>query len=60
MAQCKIKGNKGQFRRNSEMYSFYNDLNVVDNIKIGREGWAGHIIGKEDEMILKKVVIDND
>jgi hypothetical protein len=28
----------------------------VDNIKIGTEGWAGHIIGKEDEMILKKVL----
>jgi len=43
-------------RWNSEIYNLYKDLNIVDNIKIRRPGWAGHIIRKEDDRIPKKVL----
>jgi uncharacterized Rossmann fold enzyme len=32
----------------------YNDLNVVEDIKIRRLGWAGHIIRMEEARIPKK------
>ena len=35
-------------RWNSEIYNLYKDLNIVDNIKIRRLGWAGHIIRMEN------------
>jgi len=49
---------KGRWRSrwNSEIYNLYKDLNIVDNIKIRRPGWAGHIIRKEDNRIPKKVL----
>ena len=41
---------------NSEIYNFYKDLNIVDNIKIGKLGWVGHIIRMEDGRIPKYIL----
>jgi len=41
-------------RWNSEVYTLYNVPNVVEDIKIRRLGWIGHIIRMEDEGIQKK------
>jgi hypothetical protein len=38
---------------NTEIYSLYQDLNIVDDIRIRRLGSAGHIIRMEEEMIPK-------
>ena len=46
-------------RRNSELYSLYNEPNIVEDIKIRRLGWAGHIIRTEEERILKNVLNGN-
>jgi hypothetical protein len=40
-------------RWNNELYRSYNDLNVVEDIKIRRLGWAGHIIRTEEGRIPK-------
>jgi len=40
-------------RWNSELYSLYNEPNVVEDIKIRILGWTGHIIRKEEERIPK-------
>jgi len=44
---------------NSELYSLYNEPNVVEDIKIGRLGWAGHIMRMEEERIPKKKKVLN-
>jgi hypothetical protein len=36
-------------RWNNELYRLYNDLNIVEDIRIRRLGWAGHIIRMEEE-----------
>jgi hypothetical protein len=41
-------------RWNNELYKLYNDLNIVEDIKIRRLGWAGHIRRMEEERIPKK------
>ena len=38
---------------NSELYSLYNEPNIVEDIKT-RLGWAGHIIRMEEERIPKR------
>jgi len=43
-------------RWNSELYSFYNEPNIVEDIKIRRLGWAGHIVRMEEESIPKKIL----
>jgi hypothetical protein len=43
-------------RRNSQLYSLYNEPNIVEDIKIIKLGWAGHIIRMEEERITKKVL----
>jgi hypothetical protein len=43
-------------RWNNELYRLYNDLNIVEDIKIRRLGWAGHIIRTEEGRIPKKVL----
>jgi hypothetical protein len=43
-------------RWNNELYSLYNDLNIVEDIKIRRLGWAGHIIRMEDQRVPKMVL----
>jgi hypothetical protein len=47
---------KGRWRRiwNSEICNLYKDLNTMDDIKIRRLGWAGHIIRVEYERIPQK------
>jgi len=42
-------------RWNSEHYILYNEPNIVEDIKIRRLGWAGHIIRMDEERIPKKV-----
>jgi hypothetical protein len=48
---------KGKWRRrwNSEICSLYKDLNMVDDVKIRRLGWAGHVIRLEEGRIGKNV-----
>ena len=41
---------------NGEIYNLYKGINIVDDIKIRRLGWAGHIVRMEDERISKKVL----
>jgi hypothetical protein len=41
-------------RWNNELYGLYNDLNIVEDIKIRRLGWAGHVIRMEEGRIPKK------
>jgi len=44
---------------NSELYSLYNEPNIVEDIIIRRLGWAGHIIRMKEERIPKKVLNGN-
>ena len=46
-------------RWNSILYSLYNEPNIVEDTKIRRLGWAGHIIRMEEEKIPKKVLNGN-
>jgi len=46
-------------RCNNKFYSLYNEPNIVENIKIRRLEWAGHIIRMEEEKIPKKVLNRN-
>jgi len=48
------EGGRWRPRWNSELYSLYNEPNIVEDIKIRRSGWAGHIIRMEEERIPKK------
>ena len=45
----------GCWRWNNELYSLYNQPNIVEDIKIRRLEWAGHRIRMEEERIQKKV-----
>jgi hypothetical protein len=36
-------------RWNNELYSLYNGPNIVEDIKIRKVEWAGHIIRMEEE-----------
>ena len=55
MAQHK-RGDAGVLRWNNELYSLYKDLNIVEDIKIRRLGWLGHVIRMADERIPKQVL----
>jgi len=46
-------------RWNNELYSLCKELNIVEDIKIRRLEWAGHIIRMEEERIPKKVLNGN-
>jgi len=46
-------------RLNSELYSLYNEPNVVKDIEITILGCAGHIMRMEEERIPKKVLKGN-
>ena len=50
------EGGRWRPRWNNELYRLYNDLNIVEDIKIRRLGWAGHVIRMADERIPKKVL----
>jgi hypothetical protein len=39
---------------NNKLYSLYKESNIVEDIKIRRLGWAGHIIRMEEERIPKR------
>ena len=41
-------------RWNNKLYRLYNDLNIVEDIKIRRLDWAGHIIRMEEGRNPKK------
>jgi uncharacterized Rossmann fold enzyme len=43
-------------KKMDNLYSFYKEPNIVEDIKIRRLEWAGHIIRMEDERITKKVL----
>jgi hypothetical protein len=42
--------------QNNELYWLCNDLNIVEDIKIRRLEWAGHVIIMEEGRIPKKVL----
>ena len=46
-------------RWNNELYSLYKGLNIVEDIKIRRLEWVGHITRMEKERIPKKVLNGN-
>jgi len=41
------------------LYSLYNEPSIVEDVKIRRLVWAGHIIRMEEERITKKVLNGN-
>jgi len=41
---------------NGKIHSLYKDLNILDDIDIGRLGWADHIIKMEEERIPKNIL----
>jgi hypothetical protein len=41
-------------RWNNELFGLYNDLNIVEDFKIRRLGWAGHIIRIKEGRIPKR------
>jgi hypothetical protein len=49
------EGGRWRPRWTNELYSLYNEQNIVEDIKIRRLGWLGHIIRMEEESIPKKV-----
>jgi hypothetical protein len=46
-------------RWNNELYSLYSEPKIVEDIKIRRLEWAGHIIRMEEERIPKKILNGN-
>jgi hypothetical protein len=46
-------------RWNNELYSLYKKPNIVEDIKIRRPGWVGHIIRMKEERIPKRVLNRN-
>ena len=48
------KGGRWRHKWNSELCSLYKAPNILEDIKIRRLGWAGHIIRMEEERIPKK------
>jgi hypothetical protein len=50
------KGGRWHPRWNNELYSLYNEPSIMEDIRIRRLGWAGHIIRMEEERIPKKVL----
>jgi len=53
------KGGCWRLRWNNELYSLYKGPNIVEDIKIRRLEWTGHIIRMEEERIPKKVLNGN-
>jgi hypothetical protein len=50
------EGGSWRPRWNIELYSLYKEPNIVEDIKVRRLGWAGHIIRMEEERIPKRVL----
>jgi hypothetical protein len=53
------RGGCWRSRWNNELYSLYKEPNIVEDIKIRKLEWAGHIIRMEEERIPKKVLNGN-
>jgi hypothetical protein len=53
------RGGCWRLRWNNELYSLYNESNIVEDIKIRRIERAGHIIRMEEERIPQKVLNGN-
>ena len=53
------EGRRWHPRWNSELYSLYKEPNIMEDIKIRRLGWAGHIIRMEEEGIPKNILNRN-
>jgi hypothetical protein len=58
---CKLFGvnENGQWRcrYNTELYELYKDTDIVNDVKLRRLQWAGHVIGMPEERILRKVMM---
>jgi hypothetical protein len=54
-----MRGGCWRPRWNNELYSLHKKPNIVEDIKIRRLDWAGHIIRMEDGRILKKFLNGN-
>jgi hypothetical protein len=50
------EGGRWRPRWNNELYTLYIDLSIVEDIKIRRLGWAGHVTRTEEERIPPKKV----
>jgi len=50
------EGGRWRLRWNSELYSLYNEPNIVEDIKIRILGWAVHVIRMEEGRIPEKVL----
>jgi hypothetical protein len=46
-------------RWNNKLYSLYREPNIVEDIKLRRLEWAGHIIRMEEQRIPKRVLNGN-
>jgi hypothetical protein len=44
-------------RYNQELYSLFNNVDIIIRIKINRLRWAGHIIRRENDEIIKRLMI---
>jgi hypothetical protein len=44
-------------RYNKEIHSLFNDYDIIKRIKINRLIWAGHVIRRENEDIIKRSMI---
>jgi hypothetical protein len=49
----------GVWRRcyNKELYNLFNDVDIIERIKINRLRWAGHVIRRENEEIIKRIML---
>jgi hypothetical protein len=54
----RIKEN-GQWRcrYNTELYELYEDIDIVNDVKLRRLQWAGHVIRMPEETIPRKVMM---
>ena len=50
------KNGRWRLKWNKELYDIYKDLNLVEDIKIKRLRWAGHVIRIEEERVPRKVL----
>jgi hypothetical protein len=42
-------------RYNHELYELFNELDIINYVKINRLGWAGHVICTDNDWKIKKV-----
>jgi hypothetical protein len=44
-------------RHNTEIYELYKDIDIVNDVKLRRLQWAGHVIRMSEERIPRKVMM---